>query len=151
MLLIEELLSLLSERLERFSFQLLYQWSNCCSSKKCTQGQISMHEIFAVFIYLSYLFYLGHPSLLGFQAKTKRKSNYATFLSFKPGDVNELRCESFVYAICKCSKCTSCKKWHILILLDQLPCFIHHSIALVLLYSMSLKQVFPLSGSRVTH
>ena len=54
-----------------------------------------MHEIFfAVFIYFSYLFYLGRPSLLGVQTKTRRKSNSSTLLSLS-GDVHEFRGERF--------------------------------------------------------
>ena len=35
------------------------------------------------FIYFSYLFYVGHLSLLGLQTKIRRRSNSSTFCSFK--------------------------------------------------------------------
>ena len=86
----------------------LSQWSNCCRSRKCIRGHIPMHEFFfAVFIYFSYLFYLGRPSLLGLQTKTRRKQLFSFPLvqALLPGDVHELHGEHFcACAICKRSK-----------------------------------------------
>ena len=64
-------------------------------------------KFFAVFIYFSYLFYLGCFSLLGFQTKIRRKRNSSTFLSFKPHCLETSMSSAvnvFVHAICKCSK-----------------------------------------------
>ena len=64
-------------------------------------------KFFAVFVYFSYLFYLGRPSFLGIQTKTRRKNNSSTFLSSKPHFL-EMSISSavnvFVHAICKRSK-----------------------------------------------
>ena len=55
----------------------------------------------------SYLSYLGHPSLLGLQTKTRRWSNSSTFFLFKshnPETSMHSTVNVFVHAICKRSR-----------------------------------------------
>ena len=73
----------------------------CCRSRKYIRWHIPMHAIF------SYLSYLGHPSLLGLQTKTKRQSNSSTFCSFKSYNLETLMssaASAFVHATLKRSQ-----------------------------------------------
>ena len=103
----------------------------------------------------SYLSYLGHPSFLGLQTKTRRQSNSSTFCSFQshnPETFMSSTATAFVHATHKrfCAMCysqaltksASRKKWYVLVPLDGFPWFKHHSIALVLLYNIRLEQSF---------
>ena len=78
-----------------------------CRSRKCIRWHIPVHAIFAVFIYFSCLFYLGHLSLLGHQTKTRRQSNSSTFCSFKsynPETFMSSAATAFVHATLKRSQ-----------------------------------------------
>ena len=44
----------------------------CYRSRKCIRWHIPVHAIFAVFMYFSFLFYVGHLSLLGLQRPEDR-------------------------------------------------------------------------------
>ena len=65
----------------------------------------------------SYLFYLGHLSLLGLQTKTRRQSNSSTLCSFKshnPETFMSSTASASVHAICKRSqKCLTQKVGHL--------------------------------------
>ena len=65
----------------------------------------------------SYLFYLGHLSLLGLQTKTRRQSNSSTLCSFKshnPETFMSSTASASVHAICKRSqKCLAQKVGHL--------------------------------------
>ena len=102
-------------------------------------GTFQCMQFLPVFIYFSYLFYLGHLSLLGLQTKTKRQSNSSTFCSFKfhhPEIFMNSAASVFVDATCKRSqKCLAQKVGH----LGSPGWFKHHSIALVLLYKTGTK------------
>ena len=113
-----------------------------CRSGKCIQGHIPMHAIFTVFIYF-FIPVLSRPfSLLGLQTKTRRSSNSSTaqwFKSCHPETFMSSAVNIFVHTI---HKNALRKKWHVLVRLDRFPWFNHHSIALVLLYNMSLEPSF---------
>ena len=90
-------------------------------------------------IYFSYLFYLGHLSLLGLETKTRRQRNSSTFFSFKshnPKTLMSSAVSAFVHATRKRSQKVPRTKsgtfWF--------PK--HHSLALVLLYNIRLERSF---------
>ena len=99
--------TLLSNLLLSTCIQPLSKWSNCCRSRKCIRWHIPVHAILPFFIYFSYLFYLGHLSLLGLQTKTRRQRNSSTFCSLKSHNLETFMSSTataFVHATLKRSQ-----------------------------------------------
>ena len=92
-----------------------------CRSRKCIQGHIPMHKIFAVFFFYFFIPVLSRPSFTARTPKTRRKSKSSTFLSFTPHSL-ETSMSSAVNVLCMPSasfkKSASRKKWHVLVTLD---------------------------------
>ena len=75
----------------------LSQRPNCCRSTKYIRWHIPVHAIFAIFYPFSYLFYLGHLSLLGLQTKTRRQSNSSTFSGLERAESRRVALSSGLY------------------------------------------------------
>ena len=69
--------------------------------------------------------------------------------SARSGDIHELHGIPFYARCLQALEKVPCA-WSVLVRLDQFPWFKHLSIALALLYNMSLEWSFPSSGSKVT-
>ena len=89
--------------------QLLSQQSKIRTSVadlgSASNGTFQCMQFFPFLSIFSYLFYLGHLSLLGLQTKTRRQRNSSTFCSFKSHNP-----ETFVSSVANTSLHAICKR-----------------------------------------
>ena len=89
--------------------QLLSQQSKIHTSiadpGSASNGTFQCMQFFPFLSIFSYLFYLGHFSLLGLQTKTRRQRNSSTFCSFKSHNP-----ETFVSSVARTSVHAICKR-----------------------------------------